>query len=521
VVMGPDGSGKSTIAEGLARWASAKGPVRRFHHRFGTLPMRKEARVATTEPHRDPPYPRWLTAVKIVYLFVEHLLGLARQRPFLRRGGWVILERGWWDLVVDPRRYRLDPRVRLAERLGPLLPAPAATVILLAPAEVIAGRKSELAPEELQRQLDLWRDVAARIPRSLIVDATPSTETVLDAIVERLERRQDEGPAPTPVGDAVPDGPPDPGGWVALPPGRAARWWVPRRPPAAARGALAVFQPMTLGGRARWEALRVATAVRAFELLPPRPLPDLPDAVLRVVPRGGSVSVRTGTRPGRSVAVVLSPAGAPLLLAKIAVDPESREALAREADAIERIACALRPPVTAPRVVAVEDGVTLFEPVPWVSRRRPWELPEELARGIARLRTGTGDAARGPGHGDFAPWNVMATRDGWVVIDWESATFDAPPFDDLFHYLVQGAALLGHPRTSQIVAGLEGRGALAPAVRAYADVVGHPVDGLPNAFLGYLDRSTATLRLDRPDGARGLAARRRLRAAVEAAAHGR
>jgi hypothetical protein len=46
-------------------------------------------------------------------------------------------------------------------------------------------------------------------------------------------------------------------------------------------------------------------------------------------------------------------------------------------------------------------------------------------------------------HGDLAPWNLVRTTDGPVLLDWEFARWKNEPMHDLAHFVVQGGALLG------------------------------------------------------------------------------
>jgi hypothetical protein len=82
----------------------------------------------------------------------------------------------------------------------------------------------------------------------------------------------------------------------------------------------------------------------------------------------------------------------------------------------------------------------------------------------------------GPAHGDFAPWSLLRTADGWVLIDWEDAAAAEAPFLDLCHYLVQGHAMLGRPSRQAVLDGFrDQRGWVGLAVAAYADGAGLPV----------------------------------------------
>ena len=162
VVAGPDGVGKTTLAHALLE---ALGPAQTLHvhHRFGVLPRSAASRRPTTEPHAMPPYPRWLAGLKVGYLYLDHVVGwLTRVLPARRRGQWVVHERGWLDIAVDPRRYRLEGVGGLVSLLTRVAPGPDLTLVLDAPAAVMHARAPELGLEELERQRAAWRTVAPR-----------------------------------------------------------------------------------------------------------------------------------------------------------------------------------------------------------------------------------------------------------------------------------------------------------------------------------------------------------------------
>ncbi len=103
----------------------------------------------------------------------------------------------------------------------------------------------------------------------------------------------------------------------------------------------------------------------------------------------------------------------------------------------------------------------------------------------------------------------MRTRSGWVLLDWEEATSESPPYDDVFHYVVQAHALLGRPRVDEVLGGLEGRGWVGAALEAYAS--GACLSGVDRrqAFVDYLQRSMPG-DLSRADHMQGVRARQRL-----------
>src|SRR4029077_13677315 len=132
-----------------------------------------------TRPHARPPHGPALSSALLFYYWVDFLVGhLVKIRPAKTRSSLVVLERGWWDFLVDPARYRLAPPKQLVRILGALLPQPDLVIVLDAPAGTLGQRKGELSEDELERQRLAWRQVPAT---TAIVDATPSFDQVLAA----------------------------------------------------------------------------------------------------------------------------------------------------------------------------------------------------------------------------------------------------------------------------------------------------------------------------------------------------
>lgn len=509
MVAGPDGSGKTTLVQDLARTVFAGGPVLLVHHRRGIarLPGR-QPRGPTTEPHRHPPYPAVVSLGKTFYLFFDFLIGwFATIRPFARSGGWVVLERDWWDLLVDPKRYRLRPIPRLARFLGRLLPEPDLTLILEADADVILARKSELPAEELTRQRAAWRGIFPPSQSCIYLDAAqPASDVLRRATVELARRMGDQG------------GSRHAPGWIALPTAGEPRWLLPRGPRAVARAGLHAYQPVTLKGRIGWETARTLSSLGAFRALPRGSAPPqtLREAVEPYIPTGGSLAVARTNHAGRSVALILAPDGSSVALAKLATDQEGRHALAREARNLERLGPLLSRPLSGPRILGEEDGVLVFEVVHWQARWRPWRMPEDVAFGLgAFFRAGAGTAAAGRpvglSHGDVAPWNLLQTANGWVLIDWEGVEEAQIPFYDLMHFLVQSCALLGRPSPRVLIRGLlDQKSWIGAAVAAYARGAHIAVPEVRPHLLTYLRDSSEHLDARAPDGRMGLQARRQL-----------
>jgi Phosphotransferase enzyme family len=256
-------------------------------------------------------------------------------------------------------------------------------------------------------------------------------------------------------------------GWVCLPPGSSGRWLLPRAPRTIAKRSLRIHHPVTTRGRVGWETGKALASLGCFRLLPK--ITSLPAQVMQTVESrlkpGWSVAVARTSHPGRFIALLRAENGREGLVAKIATDDNGRRNLDREAGALASLGRLVPPPLFTPTLLDRDEGVLWLDEVSWLWRRQPWHLPDDVAYALGALfRAG----AQGFSHGDCAPWNLLKAREGWVLLDWEDATEGAPPFSDLFHFLVQGYAHLGRPTLKTLMQGLRGRTWVGSSVAAYS-----------------------------------------------------
>lgn len=301
--------------------------------------------------------------------------------------------------------------------------------------------------------------------------------------------------------------------WCNLPHRGSPRFTLPKRPLAVARSSLFLYHPATLHGVCGWKAARLLAGMGLFRLLPSgQPPPsEVLDAVAPYLREDRNVAIGLRpSHPGRYVVLILGPRGECQFFAKVATVESEREILYNEAAALRTLAPLLTSPLSAPKVLACADGVLLLDSITWRPRSRPWLLTVEVASAMGRF-TRSGGSNACPAHQDLTPWNLLRTSEGWVLLDWEEATTDGEAFFDIFHYLVQGHALLGHPTLRRLTAGLRGGGWVGRALAAYA--VGGELDleRVPAAFTSYLDWSMSRENEDPKRGWRGREVREKLR----------
>lgn len=200
-ILGPDGSGKSSVIAGLkARLGGCFGEVIEHHWRPGVLPdvgvllgKRAKSTGPTTDPHAKPPHSVPVSLFRLFYYGIDHWLGWPFRvwRP-KAKNHLVIFDRYAEDMACDPHRFRLGTPPRLAWLMARLAPRPDLTFVLMADAGVILGRKAEVGMERLIQLLANYRR-AADLPRAQAVDANRPLEDVVEAIsatvFERLKQR--------------------------------------------------------------------------------------------------------------------------------------------------------------------------------------------------------------------------------------------------------------------------------------------------------------------------------------------
>ncbi len=189
-VEGADGVGKSTVLKLLLPKLMEAGAYSGFVF-FHWKPIRGEmfdGGIPDTMPH-DPRGSQPRNALfSIIYLgyhwlsfFSGYVMNVA---PALRAGKLVIADRYTYDILLDPRRFRLNLPKLLLRVFVRTLPQPDVVLALVAKPETIVARKHELSIDEInayQKQLE-----SGIIPHVLLVNADASPDKVVADAFGRL-----------------------------------------------------------------------------------------------------------------------------------------------------------------------------------------------------------------------------------------------------------------------------------------------------------------------------------------------
>ncbi len=191
VFLGPDGSGKSTIAEGvLAKSYDGFRKTFHFHWRPELLPRpggkhKSSDHDGAPEPALESKYGLFMSLIRFSYYYGDFILGYwIRIYPRKAATSLVIGERYYYDILVHPERYGFSLPAWVYRVLIYFVPKPDMTILLSNEAEVIAERKDELPVEEIRRQLNAYREVIRLAGNGIEI----RTEGSIDDVVQNVSQ---------------------------------------------------------------------------------------------------------------------------------------------------------------------------------------------------------------------------------------------------------------------------------------------------------------------------------------------
>ena len=161
-IIGPDGAGKTTLAEGLRE----------------TLPLpARYVYMGVWREHRWDRTARFIPGLRLG-MRLARLLTRSAEASFHRvRGRIVLLDRFTYDVLLPSAN--LDNRGRITAALvRRVCPEPDLVIVLNAPADVMFARKGEHGVDELELRRLSYLEVARTRDHSVIIDATKPIEAV-------------------------------------------------------------------------------------------------------------------------------------------------------------------------------------------------------------------------------------------------------------------------------------------------------------------------------------------------------
>lgn len=181
--LGPDGSGKSTIIDGVMAGKLPFNDTSYFHLK-PIHPLKGNGEnVVVIDPHKNLPYSTWKSYLKLLFFVFQYNLGWLKNILLLKqKGNLVIFDRYYHDMLVDSRRYRYGGKIKAAQFISRFIPKPDMFFVLTADAKVIYARKQEVPFEELERQVLEYR-LLAKGEKFHNVDVNRSPEAIIEEVI--------------------------------------------------------------------------------------------------------------------------------------------------------------------------------------------------------------------------------------------------------------------------------------------------------------------------------------------------
>jgi thymidylate kinase len=414
LIVGPDGAGKSTVADLLVFELKQRGVhVTRRHYRPNVL-FRRNGQADASVPHAASRRSAASAFMKVAATWMD----VAAGEVLLRRSNahTVISERGWYDQEIDPERYRLPDSVTpIVKLFGRVLPKADVVVVASADAEIAAKRKGELSAQVYGVQADAWTQLASRVARRAYVVPTALGSRCTDRYVRALA-------------DAL-----------------CNRAWQlrrimpsPRRLELTASGSLLdLYRPMTRRARA---AGAVATFLDVF-----RTGSVTPDPLMAVVAHVAGVcdvqQVTAFAGSGRTRRVVgFGSEGQLTAVAKVS-QRGSDPGLLHESKVLRVLDGRVAEGIVVPRVLVFRSLPT--HDILVTKPSRATTIPKNDWRRVASVCVALQCHPKGPFvHGDLAPWNLGMDSDRLCLMDFENCSNTSAPLRDLVHYVVSVGGLL-------------------------------------------------------------------------------
>lgn len=175
--MGPDGSGKTTIINGIK---SDFSQIFRQSKQFHLFPKETKNTPPAINPHAQKSRGYFNSLAKLLYFLGLYSYGhWFKIVPLKIRSTLVIFDRYYHDILVDPKRYRNGTSKFWTRLIGKLIPKPDLWILIDVPGDVIQKRKPEVSPEESARQVLAYQELFKKLDNGFVINGNQNPDKVI------------------------------------------------------------------------------------------------------------------------------------------------------------------------------------------------------------------------------------------------------------------------------------------------------------------------------------------------------
>lgn len=512
-ILSPDGGGKSSVSKVLS--ANLLGGFRKtrcLHWRPGLLPQLSALFRPTKSNNQNPittsynlnKHGRIMSLLRWIYYTSDFILGYyLKVLPMKIRTTAVIMDRYYYDVIIDPLRYGFNLPNWLLKVILPIIPKPDLSIYLDNSPDALHIRKQELPIEELKRQVKSWREFLHRLPNACIVTTNKHIDEVVNEVTEIILNKRAEMTRKMlkiePEGSIYIWKSELSNSYVALPSKKNCRWLIPTNPILAKR-AWDIYLPYSFFGKLSKTAFRLLLFLGFFaqNRLNPEATEvsiKLRNCIENALKRDDfALAISTGTRgPFRKTTAMIISSDATIIgYVKIGNTLPAIERIKHEASILKQLRLnehesniKLRVPqhfshgeldnayylIQSPPPFSGKSGDCRFneyyadllcaivngkiEKKKFIEslfyrklkdgiNNYPLSFRGLLLHCLKNLENNIGneEVTFALSHGDFTPWNILWNGNRAFLFDWESACLETPIGIDLVHFLFQTGFLL-------------------------------------------------------------------------------
>ena len=122
-------------------------------------------------PTKEPPYNFIISFIKIIYLYFVFLFGYVfTTKLLLLRSTGVIIDRYFYDILVDPNRYKIKLPKKIIKFFSIMVPKPELTFIITADSKQIYERKKEIQLGQINEIQNKYVELKKFIKNFYLID---------------------------------------------------------------------------------------------------------------------------------------------------------------------------------------------------------------------------------------------------------------------------------------------------------------------------------------------------------------
>ena len=174
IILGCDGVGKTSLIKQLSKTSKMSPSLffrqyKYFH--FAPFFKYQSKTGKVVQPTKEPPYNFIISFIKIIYLYFVFLFGYYfTTKLLLLRTNGVIIDRYFYDILVDPNRYRIKLSKKIIKFFSIIVPRPEITFIITANYKLIYERKKEIKLDQINEIQNKYVNLKKFIKNSYLID---------------------------------------------------------------------------------------------------------------------------------------------------------------------------------------------------------------------------------------------------------------------------------------------------------------------------------------------------------------